>query len=35
MTNPWLTHLAKVRKNNPKMSVPALAKKASASYKKK
>lgn len=34
--NPWLVHLAKVRKENPKVKdVKKLAKLAKATYKKK
>ena len=32
--NPWLTHLAKVRKDNPNMKPKELMKKAKESYKK-
>ncbi len=34
-TNPWLTHLAKVRRANKGMSLKEAMKKAKASYKKK
>jgi hypothetical protein len=33
--NPWLTHMAKVRKENPKADFKKIAKLARASYKKK
>lgn len=33
-TNPWLAHLAKVRKANKGMSLKEAMKKAKASYKK-
>jgi hypothetical protein len=35
MTNPWLTHLAKVRRSHPSLSVPEAAKLAKKSYHKK
>jgi hypothetical protein len=36
MANPWLTHLAKTRKENPKVKdVAKLSKLAKASYKPK
>ena len=33
-TNPWMEHLAKVRKENPKMSLTEAMKKAKSTYKK-
>jgi len=32
--NNWLIHLAKIRKQNPKLKISALAKLAKSSYKK-
>lgn len=34
-TNPWLIHLAKVRKENPNLSLTEAMKKAKVTYKKK
>ena len=34
-TNPWIIHVKKVKKDNPKMSFKDVLKKASSSFKKK
>ena len=34
-TNPWLTHLMQVKKDNPKISLTEAMQKAKVSYKKK
>ena len=34
-SNPWLDHVKKIKKDNPKLALKEVLKKASKSYKKK